>query len=371
MNPLEIDRHVPADVRANIAAHLARFYGELSGAQEALPTGEGFSLARLLGSRIHHPGTEAANPEREIAVCKGAAVMWGQTFDSCRLWLPFNAIRTMASTPGSKGGYLVGTDTGSPVDVLRPRSIAASAGMQILPGLRDGVVFPKVATSTTATWIDENGVGESGTVPDESPPTLGGVSATPKTAIATIKFSLQLLRQGEAVEPFLRAQLLGAVGELIDRAVLAGAGGRAPLGLLSTPGINTTTGGSYAHASALEQREEVLAAGANEDNLRWVGAPAVQEVLGARELVADTGRFVWDTDGILGRPAQATKNAPSGTLVLGDFSTVVLGIFGPGIRIDIDPSQNFNSGGLVARVLLMCDVAFLQPSAFSVATSVS
>jgi hypothetical protein len=52
-------------------------------------------------------------------------------------------------------------------------------------------------------------------------------------------------------------------------------------------------------------------------------------------------------------------------LVVGDFSTSVIGVFGPGMRIDIDPSQDFNSAGLVARVMLMCDVAFPQrrPSA--------
>ena len=86
--------------------------------------------------------------------------------------------------------------------------------------------------------------------------------------------------------------------------------------------------------------------------------------LGGRQRFTGSDATLWDSDNgtILGLPAHATKNASG--LVVGDFSTSVIGVFGPGMRIDIDPSQDFNSAGLVARVMLMCDVAFPQPAAF-------
>ena len=57
--------------------------------------------------------------------------------------------------------------------------------------------------------------------------------------------------------------------------------------------------------------------------------------------------------------------------MVGDFSQVAVGLFGSGIRIDVDPSTDFNVGGLVARVLLFCDVGFPNPAAFTVATSIT
>jgi hypothetical protein len=117
----------------------------------------------------------------------------------------------------------------------------------------------------------------------------------------------------------------------------------------------------------------ILNAGGREAALASVGTPAVKETLGGRQRFTGSNSTLWDSDAgtILGRPAYATKNAPASALIMGDFSQAVIGIFGPGIRIDIDPSQDFNAAGLVARVLLMCDVAFPQPAAFTVATSVT
>jgi HK97 family phage major capsid protein len=280
--------------------------------------------------------------------------------------VPLVALRTMATTPGSKGGYLVGTDTVTPVDVLRPWSVVASAGVQMMNGLIDNVLIPRTTVDTTITWIGEPSVG-----PSEAPPTLGNVSMTPKTAIALVNISYQLLKQGIAAEPFIRALLLRAAGQALDRAYFAGAGGVEPLGLHLTPGIGTQSGTSLAHAGTLAMRKALLLAGAREEALRWVGAPTTQETLGGRQRFTDSDRTIWDDGNILGLPAHATKNAPAATLTAGDFSTSAVGVWGPGIRIDVDPSQLFASAGLVARVMLMCDVAFPRPEAFSVATSVT
>lgn len=361
---IEPDRHVPSEVLATLTAALARNYTELAGLEKSGPP---FSLVRLL--RAHAERKPLTG--REEAVTRAAAVTLAQEFDSYRNWIPFNAIsvRTMGSTPGASGGYLVGTDVVDPVDALRPWSVVASAGAEMMPGMRSNAAIPRTGTSPTITWI-----GESSAATSESPPTLGIESLSPKTAVGFVKISLQLLRQGEAAERFLRAMLLRAAGEAIDVAYFSGAGGVAPLGLHGHAGIGTQSGASLAHAGLLTMRQKALTAGAREAALQWVGPPAVQELLGARVRetgATGSGRFLWDDNGILGKPAQATKNSPASTLTIGDFSTSVVGVWGPGIRIDIDPSQDFNSAGLVARVMVLCDVAFPQPAAFTVATSIS
>jgi HK97 family phage major capsid protein len=176
---------------------------------------------------------------------------------------------------------------------------------------------------------------------------------------------------GDAAELFVRSILMRAAGEALETAYFSGTGGVQPLGLLNHAGIGTQSGSSLAHAGLLAMRKLPLDAGAREAMLQWVGTPTIQETLSGRQRFTGSDATLWDSDNgtILGLPAHATKNASS--LVVGDFSTSVIGVFGPGLRVDIDPSQDFNSAGLVARVMLMCDVAFPQPSAFCVASTVT
>lgn len=359
---LQPTRHVGHDVRANIASTLARYYSELSHLDN--DSFEKFSVARLLRSRLERMPLTG----REAEICEAAALIFGQNHDSDRNWIPFPAIglRAMATIPGSKGGYLVGASILSLIDTPLAWSVAQSAGAMILIGLRDQVLIPRTVIAPTVTWI-----GENSTAPSESPPTFGNISLIPKTALVLVKFSAQLLRQGEAVEPTLREILRRAVREALDVAFLNGAGGVMPLGLQQTAGIGTQSGTSLAHAGILTMRQKVLTAGAQETNLAWIGTPGIQELLGARERATGGGRFMWDSDGVLGRPAYATKNAPANALTCGDFGQAVVAIFGPGIKIEIDPSQDFNTNGLVARVMLMVDVAFPNPAAFCVASSVT
>ena len=360
MNPLARDLNEAGGARARIAAQLANYYGELADMREPE---EAFSLVRLLNASIHG----RAQTGREEEVVAAGAMLMGQHPDPNRFWIPLLALgRSMNTTVGGKGGYLVGPDTLDAVDVLRPWSVSASAGATLLTGLTEGLIMPKTTAAVTAVWFSETGI-----APSEVPPSLGNVSMTAKTAMAFVKFSKQLLKQGVRVESYLRNQLLSAAGEILDKAYFAGAGGAEPLGLLQTTGIGTQAGAALSHAGVLAMRKQVLTAGGRENAIQWVGTPAVQETLGARERAAGGGRFLWDNDGVLGLAANATKNAPTGALVAGDFSTSTIGVWGPGVRIDIDPTQDFNSAGLVARVILICDVAFPQASAFSVATNVT
>jgi HK97 family phage major capsid protein len=361
-NLLNQDRPVPQDARASIARELSRYYHELSGV-DGKPT-ERFSLGRVLKQMA--TGGLRDGYEREI--CASTALLYGQSFDHNRIWIPLEAMRRdMGASIGPSGGYLTGVSVPDAADVLRPWSVAAEAGVQVVAGLRDTLAIPRVTTAGAAYWVSEFEEPDA-----EANPAIGSVTLSPKTAISLLSFSHQWRRQADGAEAFLVQQLMGGVGKLLDTAFFAGTGQAQPLGLVNTPGINTTTGANLAHAGVLEMRRKAVSAGGREERLRWVGDGATQELLGARERASGGGRFLWDSDGVLGRPAHATATAPASTLICGDFGQAIIGIWGPAaLRLEIDPSQDFNSGGLVARVLLMADVAFPQTAAFSVATGVS
>lgn len=355
----------PPDVLRAMAREMATKYHELAG---SVPERDApFSLARYINALACGKPLE----EREHAVLEASARVLGQQFDPCRAWLPWGAMqhRVMTTAPGGKGGYMVNVTVTDPWDILRPYSVTAAAGATVMNGMRSNAELPKLGTAPTVTWI-----GEQPTAPAETPPTLGSVSLTERVGISLVKLSLQLVRQGPAVDGWLRAILAAAAAEAIDTAFFTGAGGVAPLGLLNASGIGTQAGASLSHAGLLAMRRQVLAAGGREEALQWVGTPQVQELLGARVRetgATGSGRFLWDDSGVLGRPAYASRTAPASALVCGDFSKAVVGLWGPGIRVDIDPSQDFNTAGVVMRVLVTCDVAFPRAEAFAVATSVS
>ena len=359
-------RAIPEAARRSIARELARYYhDELAGLDQ--PAAAPFSLARVLESMASPNGLRDGY-EREV--CGATAALAGEVFDRHRVLIPFGALQTrdLSAASATGGGYLVGTDAGDPVDVLRPWSVAAAAGLTVLPNLVGNLALPRVSAASSAGWV-----GTEASTFVEAQPALGQAALTPKTAAVTVDFSRQWSMQAEAAEPLLRAQLMRAVGELVDTAFFAGSGAAGqPLGLLLTAGINTASGASLALAGLLEMRDEIIAAGGQEERMRWVGAPAVQKLLAARERVAAGGRHLWDDNGVLGRPAHATKNAPAATLVAGDFTQAVMGIWGPaGLRLEINPFTDFKAGLISARVVLSCDVAFPQPAAFSVASSVT
>ncbi len=356
--------HTTADpVRASIARELARYYSELSGT-DAKPAPM-FSLTRMLNEMRTERGLHDGY-EREIT--SGAAMIGGGTHDPHRVIVPLGALATRDMTTATDAGYLVGTANADPFDVLRPYSVVASAGVTVLSGLRESLTIPRVSGAASAVWVAEDGV----TQYTESQATIGSVSLSPKVAAVTVAFSHQFQRQAPAVEMLLRQQLLSAVGELLDTAFFAGSGNSGqPLGLLATANIGTQSGTSLAYAGLQAMRQAVLTAGGREGALQWVGPPAMQTLLGTRERVASGGRHLWDDGTILGRPAHATKLAPATTLICGDFSKAIVALWGTGIRIEIDPYTSFTTGVLSARVVLDVDLAFPQPTAFSVATSIT
>lgn len=359
-----LTRHHPDPARAAIARALAQHYDELAGA-DGKPAPR-FSLARALQEAATEAGLRGGY---EAELCHATAQLAGEAYDSHRLWVPLAALqRAMTATGASGSQYLVGTATASPLDALRPWSVVAQAGVTLISGLTENLTVPRVTTKSGAAWLSDEGVSQT----SDAQPVLGTVSLTPKNGAAHIAYTRQFRVQAEASEQLMREQLLRGVGELIDGAFFAGAGNAgAPSGLLITPNIGTQSGSTLGLSGLLAMRDSVLDAGAREDMLRWVGHPGVQQTLGAREAASGSG-FLWQGRQILDAPAHATKNAPASTLVCGDFSTAIVGMWGPpALKVEVDPFSGFKVGHLRARVIVSVDFAFPIPAAFNVATSVT
>ena len=289
----------------------------------------------------------------------------GTVNDPHRVSLPIGALARDFQVAGS-GAYVVATDTRATVDALRPVSAAVAAGATVLSGLTANVALPKVTASATSYWQAT----ETAAV-TASAPTVSAVTLAPHQAGAYVEFSRLLALQAPDLERMLRADLLGVIAKLVDQSVLDGAGSAgAPLGILRYAGIGSESGTSIAWANVLNMRKTLRDAGGREESTTWVCDPLTAKTLGGRERASGGGSFLIDGGRCDGRPVVVSANVPASTLILADWSRVVIGFWGA-LDVEVNPFSSFATGGKSARVLVSFDCALVTPSALVAATSVT
>jgi hypothetical protein len=114
-------------------------------------------------------------------------------------------------------------------------------------------------------------------------------------------------------------------------------------------------------------------AGARDEDLAFVATPAVRQLLEIREKATGNGGFVWQAGMVADRPAFASNDCPSASMVCGPWSEVVIGLFGPGVTLEINPNEEtkFKQGIIEARVVLDADMGVIRPSAFVKSESIT
>ena len=277
--------------------------------------------------------------------------------------------RDLTSGTLTAGGALIGTGNAPLEPLMRRYSVLGELGLRVMGGFTSAFTLPATATLPSANWLPADG-----TTIAESQPSFGQVAFTPKFVAGCLQLSRQLILQSSA-DSVVATLAIESVARAVDAAIFNGSGvsGR-PTGILNCPGIHSQSGTSYNLAAALNQREQVLLAGAREDRLAWVGHPTVQEMLASREGITGSGLPLWNGREILGVPAVATTSVPTGTLILADWSRCVVALFdgaGSGVGVEVDPWSDFRSGVSAVRLLFAVDVGLSTPSAFSAATSIT
>lgn len=290
-----------------------------------------------------------------------AAQRAGKPYTAGQIYLPFELMRRDLDI--GSGAHLVATETPAAYDVLRPSSKALRAGAEILDVVGNQSI-PRVTGTSTAQWLQGDGSGQI----TESQITVGEVGVTPKNAGILTEVSQQLTRQTN-IDALLQRELLRSMGSALDAAILAGTGiAGQPLGIHNTTGIYSHTGFTdWEDVLAMLQAVEE----ANADNVTWFAPPAMRTVLSTGLRTTPSGSEIWNDGKICGLPAVASTLAPAATLTCGDFSQVIIAMFGDGLEITINPFSNFATGKIAYRAWLTADVSVTTPAAFAVATSIT
>lgn len=289
------------------------------------------------------------------------------------------ALQTRTAYNTSTDASLIETDViaSSFTDALRPRSVALSLGVQVIDDLKGDVVVPRQDSASVAYWVGESvALTESEATFDSSPLTLA-----PQTLGVYSKISRLLLQQGgKLLDSVLASDVAKSLATGIDAAILNGSGtAPVPTGIANASGTNAVSGTSLGLAGLISAQEDVVTANAvlNRAALGWAAPGAVAALLAGRFEASSNVHRLWrgsvDTGTVLGIRALASQNMPSGVMIFGDFSSVLLLLWGSApVQLEFSPfGSGFASGDVQMRVMLSANAVVRRPASFSIISGIT
>ena len=326
-----------------------------------------FSMMRAihaLANPTDRRAQEAAAFEFEAS--RAAAQQYGVTAQG--IMLPAEVLRNWKRdmSAGSDGDLIAEDFKGEEfIDALRNASSVMQAGARMLGGLSGDVKIPKKTAASTAAFV-----ASEGTAAAESEMTIGNVSMSPKTLGAFTDVTRQLLIQSSLdVEALIRDDLAQSIATAIDKAGLEGSGSSGnPEGILNTTGVNQVT--NFAAANPTFAEVVTLETAVAEDNalmgnLSYILPASMYGALKTTEKATNTAQFVVEPGGTInGYQGIVSNQATAGNLYFGNFSDLLIGMFG-GLDIVVDPYSNSTSGTVRVVALQSVDVAVRHAVSFA------
>jgi len=289
------------------------------------------------------------------------------------------------SATSTAGAELKFTKPAEFIELLRNASAAIRLGVRVLNGLGSPLAFPKQTAGSALSWIANENPGSD---VSESDAAFTTVTLSPKTGQSTTSFSRQLQILGDwDAEQIIRRDLAKAWALGVDRAVFHGTGSSGqPKGVYKTTSINTKAmGGAVAFGELIDMVTETAIDNALLSSTGFVTNPAMAgKLMQTLEFSASGAKAIWTgnhCDGnIAGYRAIATNQISSvmtGTdatggaeygIIFGSWDEFILGQFGPGLEIIIDPLRLKKQGMIELTSFGMVGTAVTHEQAFCAAT---
>ena len=345
---------------------LSRSYGSLGNPAHADDAQRPFSIVRAIGSFLD-PRMDAGL-ERETS--QEIARRVGRQPEG--IYVPLGEMRQRAfdyaaGQPVVPPAYL----PDSFIDALRARSFVMRLGTRVLPDLVGNVSVPRLATGQTASWIAGDGVDGLPT----TQPAFDSVTLSPKTIGALCVITRRMILQAlPSAEQLVRDDFAKLIAAELDKAAIAGTGTtNQPRGIVNIAGIGTGTyplaGPDYPSVVAMEGG--LMAANADAASIAYLTTPQLAAALKAKEKASGSGLFVWNAGRepgvgeMGGLPAYASSNVPVDKIILGNFSDLLMGMWGA-IDVSVDPNYDFAKGSIAVRIFASVDFAVRHPQSFVV-----
>jgi hypothetical protein len=289
------------------------------------------------------------------------------------------------SKTSTTGVELKFTEPGDFLEYLYNRMRVKELGATTVTGLRENVAFPKQTGKATGAWVAEN----PGSDIADSNLTLGQVPSSPKTYQSSSSYSRQLLAQAALdVDTLVRQDLARDMALAADFAAIAGpTGGASPVGIMNTTGVqsfivasDSGNGGAIAYADVIKMLEDLEDVNADQlGDPGWLTTPGIKADLKLTTRLANAIALpVWaDDDEVGGYMARSSNAVPktgvrgstsnNHALILGVWASLVIGMWGSGFELVVDPFRLKKQGMIELTTFAMTDVVLKYPQAFVVA----
>jgi HK97 family phage major capsid protein len=315
--------------------------------------------------------------ELEIITAVKEKVFLESGIDAKGLMLPFEIVsrsfgkqnlnqRALNVGTPSAGGYLVGTDHlgGEFIGLPRNTLVAGQLGCRMISGLKGNIDVPKQLTPGAFAWGSENFASV------DTDLTLGQVTSSPKEGKASQTYGRKVFLQSEPNVGQIVMEDLNAIGKLAyDSAVINGAGGNAPTGVLNTSNIGDVVGGSLDWDALLEFESDIAIANLDSASLKFGTNPSVRAIMKGRLKSAGVSGYLMEGDTANGYPVVVSNQFPANTMVFGDWSKVWL-LDWSMYDILINPYKD-NTGNVTIVLFVYADVQVPLPPALTASDDIS
>ena len=256
--------------------------------------------------------------------------------------------------------------------MLRNRTCCIRLGAQVLSDLHGSVAIPRQTGTATAYALPESATMTKSTL------ALDQIMMTPHRVGTSCEFTRQLVLQAsQDIEDLVRDDLARTTGIKLDYLMLQGTGANSePCGIFNVPGIGSMLFGGAVTWNTVVSFEDSLAA-ANADvsggRFGYVTTPKVRTKWKTTPKIGSTFPvFIWEDGPEVGSPdgkvnnylSTATNQILNNAVVFGQWRDLVLGIFGPGPDILVNPYSRDTDACVRITSNLFVDVAVRHAPSF-------
>lgn len=216
----------------------------------------------------------------------------------------------------------------------------------------------------TVSWVAEN------CAPEVTEPVWRAISMSPKTLVATINISRDLMLQGAfESDKVIAGQLRKAISVEVDRVALQGLGAsNQPLGILNCNDVVADSILEMSYENLVDMASTIQDNNADLNGLSMITTPKVKKWMLKNFIGAAGTTPIWNSIDDMG--FYATNNMPAGSAIVGDFSQITLGSWGY-LDILVDRYKYGTTGAVAISAILGIDVGIIQPLSFRKVTTLT